>query len=392
MRSNPVYVTNYTWSERGCLAVNVPFMKEFRQAMSRDAFQDALTGEPRAIFMDESIRTVTFKVSSDATPYEAQYYVMTAAQVNGDDAAEVRARARELREAMREVSRTIFNESGNYWHTTQAMETPEGRVAFVDMAALIGEYCTVRVGIANIDQAREDLIKQGKNTSGAKVQARHRAMEAALKQFEDTKRTTLVVTDAVNKIDRRGKRVEDERVMKADLTLFARLRQGHQCAALHRQARLVHTSQASDPLMWTADVAASAFSRALLGQWEYVLEITESPDLLVAHADSPSYGWWTMQANRRDALERRRQETNRQRTTHALSHTGVRQPTRAEAKTVTPQHAAPDDDLAAQVAEARKAFMVVHTAFPTTHPSSSQPPTTGLSLPPTQGRVSGPTL
>jgi hypothetical protein len=367
-------------------------MKEFRQAMSRDAFQDALTGEPRAIFMDESIRTVTFKVSSDATPYEAQYYVMTAAQVNGDDAAEVRARARELREAMREVSRTIFNESGNYWHTTQAMETPEGRVAFVDMAALIGEYCTVRVGIANIDQAREDLIKQGKNTSGAKVQARHRAMEAALKQFEDTKRTTLVVTDAVNKIDRRGKRVEDERVMKADLTLFARLRQGHQCAALHRQARLVHTSQASDPLMWTADVAASAFSRALLGQWEYVLEITESPDLLVAHADSPSYGWWTMQANRRDALERRRQETNRQRTTHALSHTGVRQPTRAEAKTVTPQHAAPDDDLAAQVAEARKAFMVVHTAFPTTHPSSSQPPTTGLSLPPTQGRVSGPTL
>lgn len=392
MRSNPVYVTNYTWSERGCLAVNVPFMKEFRQAMSRDAFQDALTGEPRAIFMDESIRTVTFKVSSDATPYEAQYYVMTAAQVNGDDAAEVRARARELREAMREVSRTIFNESGNYWHTTQAMETPEGRVAFVDMAALIGEYCTVRVGIANIDQAREDLIKQGKNTSGAKVQARHRAMEAALKQFEDTKRTTLVVTDAVNKIDRRGKRVEDERVMKADLTLFARLRQGHQCAALHRQARLVHTSQASDPLMWTADVAASAFSRALLGQWEYALEITESPDLLVAHADSPSYGWWTMQANRRDALERRRQETNRQRTTHALSHTGVRQPTRAEAKTVTPQHAAPDDDLAAQVAEARKAFMVVHTAFPTTHPSSSQPPTTGLSLPPTQGRVSGPTL
>lgn len=392
MRSNPVYVTDYTWSERGCLAVNVPFMKEFRQAMSRDAFQDALSAEPRAIFMDESIRTVTFKVSSDATPYEAQYYVMTAAQVNGDDAAEVRARARELREAMREVSRTIFNESGNYWHTTQAMETPEGRVAFVDMAALIGEYCTVRVGIANIDQAREDLIMQGKNTSGAKVQARHRALEAALKQFEDTKRTTLVVTDAVNKIDRRGKRVEDERVIKADLTLFARLRQGHQCAALHRQARLVHTSQASDPLMWTADVAASAFSRALLGQWEYALEITESPDLLVAHADSPSYGWWTMQANRRDALERRRQETNRQRTTHALSHTGVRQPTRAEAKTVTPQHAAPDDDLAAQVAEARKAFMIVHTAFPTTHPSSSQPPTTGLSLPPTQGRMSGPTL
>jgi hypothetical protein len=367
-------------------------MKEFRQAMSRDAFQDALTGEPRAIFMDESIRTVTFKVSSDATPYEAQYYVMTAAQVNGDDAAEVRTRARELREAMREVSRTIFNESGNYWHTTQALETPEGRVAFIDMAALIGEYCTVRVGIANIDQAREDLIKQGKNTSGAKVQARHRALEAALKQFEDTKRTTLVVTDAVNKIDRRGKRVEDERVMKADLTLFARLRQGHQCAALHRQARLVHTSQASDPLMWTADVAASAFSRALLGQWEYALEITESPDLLVAHADSPSYGWWTMQANRRDALERRRQETNRQRTTHALSHTGVRQPTRTEAKTVTPQHAAPDDDLAAQVAEAHKAFMIVHTAFPTTHPSSSQPPTTGRPLPPTQGRMSGPTL
>ena len=392
MRSNPVYATNYTWSERGCLAVNVPFMKEFRQAMSRDAFQDALTGEPRAIFMDESIRTVTFKVSSDATPYEAQYYVMTAAQVNGDDAAEVRTRARELREAMREVSRTIFNESGNYWHTTQALETPEGRVAFIDMAALIGEYCTVHVGIANIDQAREDLIKQGKNTSGAKVQARHRAMEAALKQFEDTKRTTLVVTDAVNKIDRRGKRVEDERVMKADLTLFARLRQGHQCAALHRQARLVHTSQASDPLMWTADVAASAFSRALLGQWEYALEITESPDLLVAHADSPSYGWWTMQANRRDALERRRQETNRQRTTHALSHTGVRQPTRTEAKTVTPQHAAPDDDLATQVAEAHKAFMIVHTAFPTTHPSSSQPPTTGRPLPPTQGRVSGPTL
>ena len=167
MRSNPVYVTDCTWSERGCLPVSVPFMREFRQAMSRDAFQDALSAEPRAIFMDESIRTVTFKVSSDAAPYEAQYYVMTAVQVNGDDAAEVRERAGELREAMREVSRTIFNESGNYWHTTQALKTPEGRVAFVDMAALVGEYCTVRVGIASMDQAREDLIKQGKDTSGS---------------------------------------------------------------------------------------------------------------------------------------------------------------------------------------------------------------------------------
>ena len=392
MRSNPVCDIDCTWSERGCLAVNVPFMREFRQAMSRDAFQDALSAEPRAIFMDESIRTVTFKVSSDATPYEAQYYVMTAVQVNGNDAAEVRARAGELREAMREVSRTIFNESGNYWHTTQALKTPEGRVAFVDMAALVGEYCTVRVGIASIDQAREDLIKQGKDASGAKVQARHRAMEASLKQFEDTKRTTLVVTDAVNKIDRRGKRVEDERVMKADLTLFARLRQGRQCAALHRQARLVHTSQASDPLMWTADVAASAFSRALLGQWEFALEIAESPDLLVAHADSPSRGWWTMQANRRDALERRRQETNRQRTTRALSHTVVRQPTRTEGKPVTPQRAAPGDGLDAQVVEARKAFMIVHTAFPTVRPSSSQPPTMGRSLPTAKGRGSDPTL
>ena len=88
----------------------------------------------------------------------------------------------------------------------------------------------------------------------------------------------------------RNRHRDDVEVMEGDVRTVAPLRRDKSVVAVHASTRVVHTSQSSDPILWAADLAASAASRSLLGDFRLLDALSGhgSGARLVVAADVPA--------------------------------------------------------------------------------------------------------
>ena len=205
------------------------------------------------------------------------YYVLSAVQPRFDSKAGRAEKLEEVRTQMTTLAESLFGKP--YWHTVEAWQIDGGETA-IKMCALVNQYFDVQSTLVSV-------IPKGKKRSIEDyVFARGKALKHTLLQTD--KSINLLVFDRVRM--QSNPRRDDAEVMEGDVRTVAPLRRDKSVIAVHASTRVVHTSQSSDPVLWAADLAASAASRSLLGDFRLLdaLSGQGSGARLVVAADVPA--------------------------------------------------------------------------------------------------------
>lgn len=220
------------------------------------------------ILLDESIRE---------RPKVEQFYVVSAVQPRFDSKSGRSEQLEELRSGLVALAEDVFGRP--YWHTVEAWQIDGGKTA-EKMCELIAASCDVRMSIASIGLGKK------KFSAEEYKQARGKAIKNAVSALQAP--SALIVLDRVRSYGRN--RRDDVGVMEGDVRTVAPLRRDKSVVAVHASTRVVHTSQSSDPVLWAADLAASAASRSLLGDFRLLdaLSGQGSGARLVVAADVPA--------------------------------------------------------------------------------------------------------
>ena len=205
------------------------------------------------------------------------YYVVSAVQPRFDSKSGRGEQLEELRAGLVSLAEGGFGRP--YWHTVEAWQIDGGKTA-EKMCELIAATCDVRMGIVSVTASAKE------RTPEDYVRARAKAIKTVLNDLPVS--ANLLVLDRVRSA---GNRRRDEvAVMESDVRTVAPLRRDKSVIAVHASTRVVHTSQSSDPVLWAADLAASAASRSLLGDFRLLdaLGGQGSGARLVVAADVPA--------------------------------------------------------------------------------------------------------
>ncbi|MCP2277523.1 hypothetical protein [Nocardia amikacinitolerans] len=179
-------------------------------------------------YLDESYQTC----NRDVKPAET-FYIFTAVVVRQPDMAEIRAGLREI-------------VGGRYWHSTEALQDPDGPAAMKDMLEFLtdgSEPCLIahRVPLAADDRDGEDARR---------ACYRGIAIELATGGEGYWDPVELLVLEERNQQNFRNKdRANHKELVSAEL--------------IPRNVRLLQTSPKFEHLLWLPDVVSSAYRRSL---------------------------------------------------------------------------------------------------------------------------------
>ena len=221
-----------------------------------------------AILLDESIRE---------RRRGEQFYVVSAVQPRFDSKSGRSEQLEELRSGLVALAEGVFGRP--YWHTVEAWQI-DGGVAAEKMCELIAASCDIRMSVTSLTPSKKGHLPEDYR------RARAKALKVALSGLQVS--SNLLVLDRVR--SSRNRHRDDVEVMEGDVRTVALLRRDKSVISVHASTRVVHTSQSSDPVLWAADLAASAASRSLLGDFRLLdaLGGQGSGARLVVAADVPA--------------------------------------------------------------------------------------------------------
>lgn len=240
-------------------------------AVNADGFSHLMKEQNYSVvFLDESLRFFKKKRES--------IYVVAAVQPRFDSKDRRGEQLEEVRSGLVSLAEDVFGRP--YWHTVEAWQIDGGKTA-EKMCELIAQHSAISIGISSVSPSNK-----GKVIPVDYMRARTKALNASLKVL--TSPSSIIVFDRVRR--RTDPRKDDAEVMSLDVKNVAVLRKQADVPVVHASTRVVHTSQSSDPILWAADLAASAASRSLLGDFRLLDALAggASGARLVVAADVPA--------------------------------------------------------------------------------------------------------
>ncbi|MEW1738814.1 hypothetical protein AB0346_22965 [Nocardia beijingensis] len=179
-------------------------------------------------YLDESYQTH----NPDVNPTET-FYVFTAVVVRQPDMAELRSGLRQIVD-------------GTYWHSTEALQDPDGPAAMKDMLEFLAEGSEPCVIAHRVPVAADD--KDGE----AARRACYRGVAAELAAGGDGRwdPVELLVLEERNQQNFRNKDRANHKELVSENSKF-------------RNVRLLQTSPKFEHLLWLPDVVSSAYRRSL---------------------------------------------------------------------------------------------------------------------------------